>query len=70
MKNLQEVLNAENLTVYGASQIVAAETDENLEILQKQITHHLHDTPWIDSDLEHVLLMLDYEVTISKIVHR
>jgi hypothetical protein len=70
MKNLQEVLNAENLTVYGASQIIAAEADEKLEILQKQITRHLHDTPWIDSDLEHVLLMLDYEVTISKIVPR
>jgi hypothetical protein len=69
MKNLQDVLNAENLTVHGASQVIAAETDEKLEILERQIQRHLHDVPWIDSDLEHLLLMLDYEVTISKITH-
>jgi hypothetical protein len=66
MKNLNDVLNAENLTVYGACQIIAAETDEKLGVLEKQINRHLYDAPFIDSNLENLLLSLGYAVEIVK----
>jgi hypothetical protein len=66
MKNLNDVLNAENLTVYGAAQLIAAETDEKLDALEKQINRHLYDTPFIDSNLEHLLLSLGYAVEIAR----
>jgi hypothetical protein len=42
---LQERLNQQNLTIYGASQIVAAETDEVRETVEQRIRRYLKSDP-------------------------
>ena len=65
MNTTQQVLDAENLTMYGAAQMIGAETDEPLK------TIHARWCRWRDKDplkvLSRDLAILGYEIKIEKI---
>lgn len=44
-QQLQQRLDALNLTIYGASQIVGAETDEPIKTIHRRITRYLEADP-------------------------
>jgi hypothetical protein len=64
---LQQVLDAENLTVYGAAHIVAAETDEPWKTVHERISNHLKRPPKSWVAIEQTLNALGYEIRIDRI---
>lgn len=62
----QQVLDRENLTIYGASQIVGAETDETLNAIHKKISRLLKTPPRQIKDIEAILAALGYRLEIVK----
>lgn len=44
-EQLRAALAAQKLTIYGASQIVGAETDEDLRTVHRRITSYISDRP-------------------------
>ena len=63
---LRQILNEQNLKIYGAAQIVAAETDEPLKTVHDRISRFLKKEPKTWSDLRVLLNALGYEVQIVK----
>jgi hypothetical protein len=66
MLDIQEILNAENLTIYGASQIIAAETDEELKTIHRRLTCWIKGEPRQWKDLETFLDAMGYQIEIFK----
>jgi hypothetical protein len=66
MIDIQEILNAENLTIYGASQIIAAETDEPLKTIHRRLTCWIKANPRQWRDLEMFLNTMGYQIKIFK----
>jgi hypothetical protein len=66
MIDIQQILNAENLTIYGASQLIAAETDEELKTIHRRITCWAKNEPRQFKDLEILLDVLGYQIKIFK----
>jgi hypothetical protein len=66
MINIQEVLDAENLTIYGASQILAAETDEELKTIHRRLICWIKAEPRQWTDLEEFLNAMGYQIEIFK----
>jgi len=63
---LRASLDALNLTLYGASQIVGAETDEDLKTVHRRITAYTSETPPKSiSQLEQTLDALGLQITIT-----
>lgn len=59
-------LDALNLTLYGASQIVGAETDEELKTVHVRLTRLTSDTPPKSiAQLEQALDALGLQITIT-----
>lgn len=65
-KRLQDILDAENLTIYGASQIVEAETAEPLKTIHQRLARYLKSPPGSYLAIEKTLAALGYEVRIEK----
>jgi hypothetical protein len=66
MINIKEILNNEHLTIYGASQIIAAETDEELKTVHRRLTCWVAREPRQWRDLETFLDVMGYQVEIFK----
>jgi hypothetical protein len=64
MINIQSILDRENLSIYGASQILAAETDENLKTIHRRISCWIKAEPRQWTDLEAFLNALGYQIEI------
>lgn len=64
---LQQILQAENLTSYGAAQIIGAETDESLETIQQRWARWQKQTPKTMQAIEQDLAILGYRIKIEKI---
>lgn len=63
---LQQILNECNLTIYGASQIIGADTDEPLKTIHERLSKWLRKTPKTIADLEIALNALGYEIEIKR----
>jgi hypothetical protein len=55
-----------NLTIYGASQIIAAETDEELKTIHRRLSCWIREEPRQWTDLEAFLDAMGYEIEIFK----
>jgi hypothetical protein len=66
MINIQEILDAENLTIYGAAQILASETDEELKTIHRRLTCWIEKEPRQWTDLETFLGAMGYQIEIFK----
>jgi hypothetical protein len=66
MINVKEILDRENLTIYGASQIVGAETDEPLKTVHQRIRRWLQEQPRQWKELEIFLEAMGYTIEIRK----
>lgn len=63
---IQQVLDAENLTAYGASMIIGAETDEPIKTINQRINRWLKRTPKTWKEIESSLGYLGYEIIIRR----
>lgn len=63
---LKEVLKAENLTAYGASFVIGAETDEPIKTINQRLDRWLKRTPKTWKEIESTLSYLGYEIVIQK----
>lgn len=54
-----KVLDACNLTIYGASQIIGAETDEPLDVIQARLRSYLGEGDRLDLALNRLIEDLD-----------
>jgi len=63
---LQQILDDRNLTIYGASQIIGAETDEEIKTIHQRLTRYLRQPPESWSVIEMTLAALGYKITIEK----
>ena len=63
---LQQILNEQNLTIYGASMIVGAETDDEIKTIHKRLTQYLKRPPESWTVIEQTLNALGYKITIEK----
>jgi hypothetical protein len=66
MIDIQQILDTENLTIYGASQIIAAETDEKLKTIHRRLTCWIEKEPRQWTDLKEFLDALGYQIEIFK----
>jgi hypothetical protein len=66
MINIKEILDNEHLTIYGASQIIAAETDEPLKTIHRRLTCWVKANPRQWTDLEAFLDAMGYQIEIFK----
>jgi hypothetical protein len=66
MINIQTILNNENLTIYGASQLIAAETDEGLKTIHRRLTCWIRAEPRQWTDLDTFLDIMGYQIEITK----
>lgn len=66
MIDIQEILDRENLTIYGASQIVGAKTDEPLKTIHQRISRWIQEQPRQWKELEIFLEAMGYTVEIKK----
>jgi len=62
---LQSILDEQNLTIYGASQIIGAETDEPLKTIHERLSQWLKRPPKSWQSIEIVLNALGYKITIE-----
>lgn len=62
--NTQEILSRENLTMYGAAQVIGAETDESIKTIHARWTRWKLKDPLavIRRDLE----ILGYQIEITR----
>jgi hypothetical protein len=65
-ETLQSILDDQNLTIYGASQIIGAETDEPIKTIHRRLSEWLRKTPLSWSAIEVALNALGYEIVIVK----
>ena len=63
---LQAILDAENLTVYGACMVIGAETDEPTKTIHARLKRWLRKTPKTLREVEIALNSLGYEIKIEK----
>jgi hypothetical protein len=63
---LKQILKTENLTPYGASLIIGAETDEPIKTIDQRLNRWLIRTPKTWKDIESSLSYLGYEIVIQK----
>lgn len=66
MIDIKQILDRENLTIYGASQIVGAETDEPLKTVHQRISRWIRENPRQWQELEIFLSTLGYTIEIKK----
>ena len=66
-KRLRDILDAENLTIYAAAQIVEAQTGEPLKTIHQRLARYLKAPPGSYVAIEKTLAALGYEVRIEKI---
>lgn len=64
---LQDILNTSNLTEYGFSQLVGAETDEPIQSIQGRLNRWLTQPPVDWQKIERDLNALGYVVKIEKL---
>lgn len=68
MKNLpaqiRDAIAARGLTLYGASQLIGAETDEDLKAIHKRLTKYTTIPPVSVRQLEETLDALGYRIEI------
>jgi hypothetical protein len=64
--DIQQILDAKNLTIYGASQLIAAETDEELKTIHRRITCWIRKEPRQLTDLKTFLDVMGYQIEIFK----
>jgi hypothetical protein len=66
MITIKQILDNESLTIYGASHLIAAETDEPLKTIHRRLSCWIKSPPRQWTDLEIFLDTLGYSVTITK----
>lgn len=66
MIDIKQILDRENLTIYGASQLVRAETGEPLKTIHQRISRWIHENPRQWQELEIFLSALGYTIEIKK----
>ncbi len=64
--SLRQILDEQNLTIYGAAQIVAAETDEPVKTAHQRITRYLQAPPESWEAISVILTALGYEIRVEK----
>ncbi len=68
-KLVQQLLDEQNLTVYGLSQLIAAETDEPIKTIHERVSNMLKRSPktWVQT--EQMFKAFGYKITIKKITN-
>ena len=64
---ISNAIAARGLTLYGASQIVGAETDEDLRTVHRRLTAYTTKPPKAIWQLEEALKALGYQIQIVEI---
>lgn len=63
---LQQILDAERMTIYKASEVVKATTGEALKTIHRRISRWIKDTPQTWKEIEKTLDGLGYEIVIQR----
>jgi hypothetical protein len=64
---LKELLNEKNLTIYGAAQLIGAETDEPIKTVHQRLSRWVNATPQTWREIQIALAVLGYQIEINKV---
>lgn len=65
-EKLRQIFDCEGLTIYGASQLIGADTDEPIKVIHQRLSRWFSDEPSTLKHLEATVKALGYTIKIEK----